>query len=325
MAGKFYDKYASEVSIWTSCSNVPLRGEEKMHYRSVADLNGTIARNIGRLPRGIDLVVGIPRSGLLAANLISLTANIPMTDLDRLVEGRVISSGATKPRRPAFGTDPAGGRRILVVDDSINTGAALAEARMRLSGIDLGGEVFFAAVYGLHDHHPEADFIFEVLPRPRMFQWNVMHHGLLERSCVDIDGVLCVDPTAAENDDGPRYEAFLTDAMPLLSATRKIGHLVTSRLEKYRKHTEAWLEKAGIEYGRLVMLDLPSMAERRAMNARGRFKGNYYRDSDAVLFIESELIQSETIARLSGKPVLCFETQLMLTPDQFSPADRLPL
>lgn len=44
-------------------------------------MNDTIVRNLHRLPRDIDLVVGIPRSGLLAANLLSLAANIPMADL----------------------------------------------------------------------------------------------------------------------------------------------------------------------------------------------------------------------------------------------------
>ena len=52
-----------------------------MHYRSISDMNDAIVRNLHRLPRDIDLVVGVPRSGILAATLLSLTANIPMADL----------------------------------------------------------------------------------------------------------------------------------------------------------------------------------------------------------------------------------------------------
>ncbi|MGX9118656.1 hypothetical protein ACWTU6_18610 [Mesorhizobium sp. BHbsci] len=33
---------------------------------------------------------------------------------------------------------------------------------------------------------------------------------------------------------GPAYEKFLSEALPLFGPTRKIGWLVTSRLEKYR-------------------------------------------------------------------------------------------
>ena len=38
-----------------------------MHYRSISDMNDAIVRNLHRLPRDIDLVVGVPRSGILAA------------------------------------------------------------------------------------------------------------------------------------------------------------------------------------------------------------------------------------------------------------------
>ncbi|TIT90581.1 MAG: phosphoribosyltransferase, partial [Mesorhizobium sp.] len=73
----------------------------------------------------------------------------------------------------------------------------------------------YAAVFGLLSQHNETDIVFEVVPHPRMFQWNFMHHVFLEQCCVDIDGVLCLDPTADENDDGPAYEKFLTEARPL--------------------------------------------------------------------------------------------------------------
>ncbi len=36
----------------------------------------------------------------------------------------------------------------------------------------------------------------EVIDRPRIFEWNVLHHpGILKDACLDIDGVLCHDPS----------------------------------------------------------------------------------------------------------------------------------
>ena len=245
-----------------------------MQYRSVTDMNATIARNLHRLPGDIDLVVGIPRSGILAANLVSLTANIQMTDLDSFVAGKVFSSGITK-RSAALGRSMSEMRRILVIDDSINGGSAMREARVKAaaSGIDRE-RLIFAAVYGSYERYEETDFVFEVVPQPRLFQWNLMHHKFLEQSCVDIDGVLCFDPSDDENDDGAAYLRFLADARPLHVPTRRIGALVTSRLEKYRPQTEAWLAARGIEYDELVMLDLPSKEERQRLAAHGRFKSN---------------------------------------------------
>ena len=251
-----------------------------MNYRSIADMNDAIVRNLHRLPRDIDLVVGIPRSGLIAANFFSLATNIPMTDLDGFLAGRTFSSGVTK-RRAALDREIPEMRKVLVLDDSINGGAAMRDAREKVAASGSKAQVIFSAVYGSYARYEETDFIFEVVPWPRLFQWNFMHHKYLERSCVDIDGVLCLDPTHEENDDGPAYARFLTEARPLYSPTRRIGYLVTSRLEKYRAETEAWLASQGIAYDRLVMLDLPSKQERQRLGAHGRFKAEFYRSSDA--------------------------------------------
>lgn len=284
-----------------------------MNYRSITDMNDTIVRNLHRLPRDIDLVVGIPRSGLIAANFLSLAANIPMTDLDGFVAGRTYSSGITK-RRAALDRGVSDMRTVLVIDDSINGGAAMRDAREKIAASGSKADVIFSAVYGSYGRYEETDFIFEVVPWPRLFQWNFMHHKFLERSCVDIDGVLCLDPTDEENDDGPAYARFLNEARPLYRPTRKIGCLVTSRLEKYRPQTEAWLAAQGIAYGGLVMLDLPSKQERQRQAVHGRFKAEFYRGSDAELFIESEPEQAAAIASLSGKPVLCAGTHRMIAP-----------
>lgn len=291
-----------------------------MHYRSIADMNDAIVQNLHRLPKDIDLVVGIPRSGILAANLFCLITNIPMTDLDRFIEGQVYSSGISGKRRTALDRDLSKMRRILILDDSIRSGKAMREARDRLEAAGLGGNVMLGAIFGTKADHAEADFVFEVVPDPRLFQWNLMHHVFLEKSCVDIDGVLCIDPTREENDDGPAYRKFLVEAAPLHVPTRRIGTLVTSRLAKYRDLTEAWLARQGIEYDALVMLDLPSKEERQRLGVHGSFKGEVYRKSDARFFIESEPAQAEVIARISGKPALCIETHQVFLPDGLSAA-----
>lgn len=277
-------------------------------------MNSAIVGGLHGLPSDLDLVVGVPRSGLLAANLLSLAANIPMTDLDGFLAGRVLSSGFTK-LGPAIRRSVADMRKILVIDDSINMGAAMRDARARIgSSKGTAAQLIFAAVYGSRRVHSEVDLVFEVVPQPRMFQWNFMHHILLERSCVDIDGVLCADPTLEENDDGPAYERFLNTARPLQRPSRRIGCLVTSRLEKYRALTQRWLTRNGIQYGRLIMLDLPSKEERQRRSAHAGFKADFYRRSDTVLFIESEYNQAIKIATASEKPVLCTETQEMVLP-----------
>ena len=289
-----------------------------MNYRSIADLNDTLLRQRWKLPADVDLVVGIPRSGLLAANLLSLSLNVPMTDIDGLVAGRLLTSGRSRRRKCFDTTTVRTARSILIIDDSVFMGQAMRDMRRKIENLDLPGKITTCAVYGNDERHPDCDVVLEAIPQPRMFQWNVMHHGLLKHCCVDIDGVLCCDPTEDQNDDGEAYLRFLAAASPVNLPTQKIGWLVTSRLEKYRPQTEAWLEAHGVDYEHLVMLDLASKEERLRSGAHGTYKADVYKKLDAVLFIESDVRQAEQIAKLSGKPVLCVETQHVIQPPGLS-------
>lgn len=287
-----------------------------MNFRSVADLADAISRGAPRLPPNLDIIVGLPRSGLLAANLMALTLNLPLADFDGFLAGRTLATGRT--RKP-LARERSSRLRALVVDDSVNSGHTLREARetaTRLLGDTV--ELFFCAVFGLEATHPDADIILEAVPQPRMFQWNFMHHPWLAHCCVDIDGVLCSDPTKEQNDDGANYLEFLTSARPLHAATQRIGWLVTSRLEKYRPQTEDWLSRNGVHYENLIMLSAASKEERQQNNLHGQFKATAYRDSGALLFIESDYGQAQVIARTAGKAVLCVEAMQIIGPDRFS-------
>lgn len=284
-----------------------------MRYRSLSDMSDLITRNLHRFPPDVDLAVGIARSGILPAITIALLLNLRYADLEGFLAGRLSGAGSTKQHAGLI-EDFSKARHVLVIDDSLNRGHAMREARKRLAHLEGDVRFTFAAAYVVPDGVGEVDLALEILPLPRMFEWNFIHHPYLEHACVDIDGVLCLDPSQEDNDDAHRYVAFLAGAAPHYRPTRRIACLVTSRLEKYRPQTEAWLARHGILYDRLVMLDLPSAEERRRLGVHGRYKGEVYRDSKAMIFIESEYAQACEIARVSGKPVLSIEGQRIVTP-----------
>jgi orotate phosphoribosyltransferase len=284
-----------------------------MRYRSVADLDADVVDWLPRLPRDLELIVGIPRSGLLAATLLALHLNLPMTDVEGLIEGRVMQAG------PRFSGDVVGllaePRKILVVDDSILLGRQLERVKARIRAASLPHTISYAVLYPAPGAEQSVDFFFETVKMPRCFEWNLMHHPwVLSKTCMDIDGVLCRDPSAAENDDGPEYRRFLDAADRRYLPTAPVRWLVTARLEKYRTATEEWLTANGVEYGELLMMDYPDMAARRAANAYASFKAEIYRRTDALLFVESSPKHAGEIARLSGKCVFCVETRTMVEP-----------
>ncbi|MBL0356112.1 MAG: phosphoribosyl transferase [Chitinophagaceae bacterium] len=278
-----------------------------MNYRNIRDLNNIILKRLSIIPRDIDLVVGVPRSGMLPANLLALYLNRPYTDIHSFMNGHIYKAGA---RGQFF--DIKQFKKILVVDDSVASGAALQECKENLKHLASEFDIKYCAVYVIPGKEKTVDYFFETVALPRYFQWNILNHTTLEKACFDIDGVLCADPLPEQNDDGEKYIDFILNAPPLFIPGSKIGTIVTSRLEKYRQQTEAWLKANNVKYNDLVMLDLPDMAARQKANNHGGHKAKAYMAKPYVLFVESDLTQAIQINRIAKKPVLCTENFEMI-------------
>jgi uncharacterized HAD superfamily protein len=273
-------------------------------YVSVAQLSADIRAKLHAVPRDIDLVVGIPRSGMIPAYLIGLYLNRLVVDLETFLANGVAGHGDTRKVAMDIAA-PQAARHVLLVDDSLQSGGSLQRSIERIRASPFSGKLTTCVAIVAPVAGSSVDLFFREMPQPRIFEWNAFHHDKVERSCFDLDGILCVDPTREECDDGPRYQQFLRTARPLFKPTQKIGHIVSARLEKHRAPTEEWLAANGISYGALHLIDLPSEAERRRLRAHSVHKAKVYRETDSVLFYESELEQAKDIARLSGRPVLC--------------------
>lgn len=287
-----------------------------INYKNFSDLSKLVADNDVIPSLDFDVVVGIPRSGIPPAAMIALHWNKPFAALDDFSAGRVFGHGRTRGL-PGFNEDARHYKRALIVDDSVDTGNTILEARERLSQLQC--EKTFLAVFAHRRSEALVDRFLERVSMPRIFEWNMWHHReFCARACFDLDGVLCNDPTEAENDDGPRYRAFLSGVRCLVVPTLPLAHIVTSRLERYRPETEAWLAEKGIRYRHLHMLDMPSAEARRRAGAHAPFKAEIYAGAEADLFVESDPEQARMIARLSGKPALDYANRRLVRPDELS-------
>lgn len=282
-----------------------------MNYKSINDLSLDIIRNIHRIPHDIDLVVGVPRSGLLVANIIALLLNLQVTDVDGMLSDHIISSGSTK-NGYLNGTKEhiSECKKVLVVEDTVYSGSSILAVKKRIEESTFSCEVLYFAAYISPGKEQFVDIYLQVLPGPRAFEWNLFHTSILEYSCVDIDGVLCVDPTSTENDDGERYRFFLEHATPKIIPTHRIKYLVSSRLEKYRPETEKWLALHNISYEKLFLLD-STAKERREKGLHAVFKSKIYQSSGCGLFIESSAYQAKVINASTGLPVYCLENNII--------------
>ena len=281
----------------------------ELEYRSYADLSGLIhAADISKL-KNYDLVVGIPRSGMIPAYMLGLRLNLPVIDLEGFLNGNEPVGG-----RRLEVTDLSAVNNILVVDDSIRFGGQLLKVKEKLQQKPTYNYGFCTPFATTENKHL-VDYSFELIDKPRIFQWNIMHSWIYEHSCVDIDGVLCDDPKEEENDDGEKYLHFLLNAPLKYKPSSNVHTLVTNRLEKYRPQTEQWLHRQGIKYKELLMLDLPDRATRVRMGNYGAFKAEVYQTSkDTLLFIESDCHQASRINLLSGRAVFCVDEMRFFPP-----------
>lgn len=283
-------------------------------FMSVVSLAELIQSSISKIPTDIDLVVGIPRSGMLPAYLIGLYRNTAVLDLPTFLKGDGPEHGSTRPT--ANGTPSLwSARSILLVDDSVSSGRSMKDAVDRILASGYCGKLKTCAAIVEPSKYQAVDIHFCEIPMPRFFEWNAFHHPyLIQTACMDMDGVLCEDPGPEQNDDGARYREFLRTTPIRFRPTGKIGHIVSARLEKYRSLTEEWLRRNKIEYGSLQLLDLPTGEDRSRLKSHSSFKARFYRASSAEIFFESNPSQAHEIARLSRKPVLCVETMRLHLP-----------
>jgi uncharacterized HAD superfamily protein len=250
-----------------------------------------------------EVVVGVPRSGMLPATILALGLVRPLADVSSAASRRAWRAGGDGE------TIPCGARRILLVDDSSCTGTAMKRARCALFDARPEAEIVTCSVYSTEKAAGRIDLSFEVCGKNRMFEWNWFRHPLLTECCVDIDGVLCRDPTRTERKDEKLYLKFLETTVPSILPTEKIGALVTGRRERYRGQTERWLKQHGIAFGALHMLDASDEAQ--TVERHASHKAAIYKKSAARLFIESDEEQAKLIAKSTGKDVLCWTTRTL--------------
>lgn len=280
-----------------------------MNFRTINDMDMLIRANLHRIPEDVELVVGVPRSGMLPATLLAVYLNLPLTDSMSLLSenNHAAASRSLRQKGKSNTTNIKDYKKILIMDDSCNTGLSINELKQEIAQIeDCSTEIIYGCVYAAPNAVQYVDLYFEVLHQPRVFEWNIMNHGIIERACLDLDGVLCIDPTNEQNDDGEKYIEFIKNAIPLWIPKFTIGAIVTSRLEKYRKETASWLDQHGVKYKNLIMLDLPTKEDRIRMGAHAPFKASIYNQiKGSALFIESDPAQAKFIANSTGKAVYC--------------------
>jgi hypoxanthine phosphoribosyltransferase len=280
---------------------------------SYSDLHMLIQQNLWKIPEGIDLVIGIPRSGLMPASHIATSLNLPLqtlSDVSKKISTKQLFTirGIREVETP---------KHVLVVDDTSNTGLRLSQAVTLINKRWGSVQITTLVMCSAQNSSFVPDIAFSSSTTPRIFAWNMFNHDeMTSRIAIDLDGILCIDPSQDQNDDGENYRNFLREAKVKIQPRKQVKAIVTGRLEKYRPETEAWLFANSISYLDLFMNDAPSANYRRTekfqkegllIDQISEFKSRVLSSLTPPLFVESNLDQAFNIHKITGVNTYAFD------------------
>lgn len=209
-----------------------------------------------RLPTGISMVAGVPRSGMMAAAAIATQLDVPLARITK--EGNLLELGNGER-----GIHRRHGK-LLIVDDTVYSGNQIKRIRAGFRG----GDCIIAAIYANPPAKHIPDVYAELLPSPHFLEWNVFNGHMLAGHCsdktlnggigLDLDGLLCSNLPFADRDDddfSEDFERWCENAPPTRWRPQltEIPLVITARLEKYRPVTLRWLDRVGMRVRDLVM------------------------------------------------------------------------
>ncbi len=265
---------------------------------------------IQTFPRRYDLIVGVPRSGMLIASIIALKFGKGLTTPELLKEGKYWHSSIAGEKLSLQDIN-----HILLVDDSVDTGRAMGKAIETISSLGRDFDITRAALIVRDKTKHNADLFHKIIEPPRTFEWNILHRKIASYAgqgvlAVDLDGVLCANPPEGADDDDQWYLDWMRKANPYLIPGFEIDAIVTCRLEKYRQVTERWLEEHNVQYKILVMWDLPDKNARRDRFARHKIDALLQIKPD--MFWESNWNQAQRIWEETRIPTICIDEMTLL-------------
>lgn len=291
-----------------------------MLYVTYNDLVNDIRGNIYKIQENAKKgafcgVIGVPRSGMIPAGIISEYLNIGLCSLNEFLEHQ--SSAFSGHGERLLNSPNTEKMRILVVDDTCFSGHSLMKTKDKLKVFNDKYEFVFMAVYlegkcgyyfpdlYLRDVRDGVGFVNDIV----LYEWNILHHHYQDNVLYDLDGVIVLDPPDERNTES--YIKYISDPTPLfIPSTERELSICTYRLSIYYNITLNSLKKIGLKSPKIYMYNAQKYEDRKTPPYEYK-SAVYTYDESKKLFVESEDFQAKKIYEITKKPVYCVGSNKM--------------
>lgn len=246
-----------------------------------------------KLSSDFDVVVAVPRSGLLIGSIIATEFGKPLSTPDNFIKSDLWMS--TQFEKNHYNTSFY--NTILLVDDAILGGTEMYPRLDKIRCAKPNLKVITAALYVYTTRDPKmlVDRYYKVFRPDKTYHYqHAMIHQQAHTLACDMDGVICHDY------DGSEYETFIKNAQPYKIPIYPIEAIITARTMQYRAATEKWLREHNVKYNRLYM-------RRDASLDPLTFKVKALLQEKPYLFWESDAKIAKHCASKTGIRTYCFE------------------
>ena len=277
-----------------------------------------------QIPKDVDAIVGVSRSGIFPASILAMHLHLPYFIFRRSGYLDVVDCGSgwrfldknIFHKDKSYDVTLKSFKHVLVVDDNSQSGTSNKITRNNIQ--KYCNKFTLANVYVNKRSNHKPDISTREITFPIFMEWNAFNsiYTKYKRMAFDFDGILCEDCYASDDDDGPKYLNFINNARLKYKVNRKIPLIVTARIEKYRNPTLKWLERHGMSVDKLIMHPAKTLEERRKDDIAA-YKAKHFQkfcetnsngshwSMITSFFVESNDKQAKRIASLSSGMVIC--------------------
>lgn len=248
-----------------------------------------------------DIIIGVPRCGLLVASIIAAKGGKALASTDTVSRGELWNS------RRAISLDCA--KRVLLVDDSLGTGKTIQRHQQAIKARYPHLEVDTASMIVHRENYHMVDYYYKIIPTPLILEWEIMDEAKVDILAVNMEGVLCQPYQDSPGRNEEEYLRWVKGAKPYMIPSYHFDAVLSDRSERYRAESEEWLRIHNVQYRELRFSDLIGPGVDQGVPNQQKIE--HLNELKPQMFFEYSMTSAQAIWDLTKIPTLSFEAMVL--------------